>query len=349
MINNSSIRKILQSRSAFLLIILVALIIVIVFITNGSFLMPGNIRGIFLSLIVQAIMLTGLTCLLIGGEIDLSMAGQATVSAMLFAQINVSLPAIPWGINLVICLCFGAGIGLLHSFYVNVLKFPSFIATIGMASVYSGIAQIWTRGNCFPIARQGFDTIGNVAIFDRFPVLFVIAGIIVIAYGFVLSRTIFGRNAYMIGGNAAASRLSGINVNRVRMTLFINNSVLASLAGIFWAALMKMASPTAITTSLPDFTALSAVILGGVAFFGGHGFIAGAFCGLALINVFNNTLTLLGVPSYWNVTAQGALLVIALIIDDLNEKRVKNALLAAAAKAAEAGAKKHLEAAAKET
>jgi ribose/xylose/arabinose/galactoside ABC-type transport system permease subunit len=277
-------------------------------------------------------MLTGLTCLLIGGELDLSVAGQATICSMLFAHLCLNLPDLPWIIVLLICLGFGACLGLLNTFFVNVLRFPSFIATIGMASVYSGISNVWTHGNNIAIVRQDFLSLGNTAIANRIPVLFVVAVVILAIYGILLARTVFGRNAYLIGNNAAAARLSGVNLNRVRMSLFVNNSMLAALSGIFWTATMKFSSPTAIILALPDFTAITAAILGGIAFFGGHGFIGGAFCGLVLINVFSNTLTILQIPSYWNVFAQGALLVIALVIDNMNEKRAHRTLLADTAK-----------------
>jgi ribose transport system permease protein len=294
--------------------------------TTG-FMTEGNLRSIFLNLVVQGMMLTGLSCLIIGGEIDLSVSGQATISAMIFAQLCANYPGLPWPVALIVCIAFGVGIGIFYSFLVNKLKFMSFIATIGMASLLSGLASVWTDANVIPITRQSFNDMGVAAFLGRFPLLFVIMLAVLIVFGIVMSRTIYGRSIYMLGGNRTAARLSGLNPDRIRMKLFIQNSVLAAIAGVFWASQMKQANPTAIVTSLPDLTAITAAILGGVAFMGGKGNLAGAFAGMLLLGVFTNMLNVLRVPSYWNVFAQGALLVVALIMDHVSNTRAERSLL----------------------
>jgi ribose transport system permease protein len=296
------------------------------FFTTG-FMAEGNLRSIFTSVIVQGIMLAGLACLIIGGEIDLSVSAQATLSAMVFAQLCTSLPGLPWGVALIICMGLGVGFGLIITFLVNKLKFMSFIATIGLASVYSGVACVWTSGNVIPIARNGFNAMGKFSFFSRFPLLFLIMLVVFIIFALAMAKTVYGRSIYMLGGNRTAARLSGLNPDRIRMKLFIQNSVLACVAGVFWAAQMKLASPTAIVAALPDLSAITAAILGGVAFMGGKGNLAGAFAGMLLLNVFSNMLNVLRVPSYWNVFAQGALLIAALVFDHLSNEHHERALL----------------------
>jgi ribose/xylose/arabinose/galactoside ABC-type transport system permease subunit len=111
------------------------------------------------------------------------------------------------------------------------------------------------------------------------------------------------------------------------LKIFIQNSVLAAVAGVFWASQMKQASPTAIISSMPDLTAITAAILGGVAFMGGKGNLAGAFAGMLLLGVFSNMLNVLLVPTYWNVFAQGALLIAALVFDSVSNDQHERTLL----------------------
>jgi ribose/xylose/arabinose/galactoside ABC-type transport system permease subunit len=277
--------------------------------------------------VVQGMMLIGLSSLIIGGEIDLSVSAQATISAMLFAQLCASFPQIPWGVNVVICMLLGVGIGLIYTFLVNVLKFMSFIATIGTSAVLAGLASVWTNANVVPIRQESFNEMGKIAFFGRLPLLFIVMMIVLVIFGVVMAKTSYGRSIYMLGGNRTAARLSGLNPDRIRMKLFIQNSVLACVAGIFWASQMKLASPTAIVAALPDLSAITAAILGGVAFMGGKGNLAGAFAGMLLLNVFSNMLNVLRVPAYWNVFAQGALLIAALVFDHISNQQHERQLL----------------------
>jgi len=204
-----------------------------------------------------------------------------------------------------------------------------FISSIGMASVYTGLATVWTKGNTVPVNVQSFTNIGKYAI-GFVPILFLFVILLILVYNRILSSTCFGRNIYMVGGNQQAARLAGLNPARMKMLLFINNSILASLAGVLWEAQKKLASPTNITTSQPDFAAITASILGGVAFMGGSGTLGGAFIGMLLLNVFDNALTVMKVQSYWNIMLQGLILILALIIDTINTSKQRRALKAAA-------------------
>jgi ribose transport system permease protein len=332
--NQLFIKNIFKSRATLLWLILIILILFMCFYTSkdgsmftSGFMAAGNLNSIFLNLVVQGMMLIGLTCLIIGGEIDLSGSGQATISAMIFAQICAANPDLPWGVALLVCIAFGVGVGTFYAFLVNKLHFMSFIATIGMSSLLSGLASVWTDSNVVPITRESFNSMGIFSVGGRFPLLFIIMLAILIVFGVVMSRTVHGRSIYMLGGNRWAARLLGLKPDRIRWKLFVQNSILAAVSGVFWASQMKQASPTAIISSMPDLTAITAAILGGVAFMGGKGHLAGAFAGMLLLGVFENMLNVLRVPTYWNVFAQGALLIVALILDYMNTTRTEKTLL----------------------
>jgi ribose transport system permease protein len=333
-------RRLMRDKAAPLLIILIVLTVATMIISSGildgkafsalftdGFLASGNLLNIFYNLVMQCIMMCGIACILIGGNIDLSVAGQASLNAMIFAWLCQNT-AFPWPVVLLICLALAVCCGLANTLLVNLLKFPPFIATIGMASIYSGICNVITAGNNIQIARASFISMAKVTLWNRFPATFLFAIAIVIVYQFILSRTTFGRSIYMSGGNAGAARLSGLKPNKIRMILFINNSVLAAIGGLLWSANIKLASPTAIISAAPDMRVISASILGGVSFMGGAGHLGGALIALLLLNVFDNMLTVLGVQSYWNIFAQGFLLAVALIIDYISAERRRSALLA---------------------
>lgn len=335
-------KHLMRHKAAPLLLILIVLTIVTMIISSGvlegeefsamfrkGLLSRGNLLNIFYKMVVQLFMLGGIVLLLIGGNIDLSVAGQAGINAMVFAWLCQNT-ALPWGVVFLICIGLAVGLGLVNTFLVNILKFPSFIATIGMASVYAGLCNVITSGNNIQVSRQSFIALGKISFFNYVPLIFVIALAVMIIYQFILARTTFGRSVYMCGGNRNAARLSGLNPQRMTMLLFINNSVLAAIGGLLYTAQIKLASPTALINSGFDFLVISASILGGVAFFGGAGSIGGGFIGLLLLNVFDNMLTILKVPDYWIVFASGFVLVVALIIDYIGAERRRKALLIAA-------------------
>lgn len=336
---SSLLRHFLRDKSAVLLLILIVLTIITMVISSGvlkgeplsalfkkGFMATGNLINVFNNLVLQTVMLAGITLILIGGQIDLSVAAQATLGTMVFAWLLDKTP-ITWPIAFIICLVLGLVFGLVNTFLVNKLKFPSFIATIGMASVYTGLCNVMTKGYNIQLAASSFTRFGRTNLFGFLPVTFLIAIAILIIYQFILSKTTFGRSVYMLGGNPIAARLSGLNADRIRMVLFINNGILAVVSGLLWTAQVRLASPSAIISFNPNLTVIAAAILGGVSFMGGAGNLGGAFIALALLNVFENMLNVLEVQPYWNVFAQGLLLALALILDYINAERRKKALL----------------------
>ena len=331
------LQRFLRSKATLLLAVLIVLTLMTMIAGSGvldgaplsamfttGFMSRMNLINVFYNLVVQCVMLCGLACLLMSGNIDLSVGGQAQLASMLFA-IMLAKTSLPWGVTFVVTLLSGVVFGLVTTFLTNKLRFPAFIATIGMSSVYAGLANVWTSGNPVPVTRLDFLAVGE-ATYGIFPGIFLMSIIIMIAYQFMLIKTPFGRKIYMVGGNMHAAHLSGLNPMRMRMIMFINNGVLAALAGIAWLLRNRMAMPTAISTAGYDFRVISAAILGGVAFMGGSGDIIGGFVGVLLLNVLQNMLDIIGAPTYWNIFAQGAVLIVALILDYFSTERQRKLL-----------------------
>ena len=339
-----------KSKSFPLILILLVMAVITMVISSGvtsgapissmftdGFLSKGNMITIFNGMVIQVVMLCGLGCILISGNIDLSVGGQAALCSMVFGWIckNTQLP---WGVALCITLAVSLCLGLINTLLVNKLRFPAFIATIGMSSIYRGLCSVITKGNNLQIARQSFLAIGKTNLFGFLPVAFLFALILLLCCQFMLSYTRFGRSIFMVGGNQQAARLSGLNPDRTRLILFLLNSVMACIGGLLWSAQNKLASPSSIIDAAPDMKVISAAILGGIAFTGGAGNLVGGLIGVLLLNIFNNMLIVMGIQTYWTVFASGFVLAVALVIDYISNERRRKALLAAsaAAEAAEA-------------
>lgn len=334
-------KRLIEAKAFKLFLILIVLLIATMVLSSGvlegepisalftkGFMSTNNLRQIFFNLIIQCIMMCGISMILIGGNIDLSVAGQACLSTMFFGLL-CEKTTLPWFVIVLIVLVIAACFGLINSFLVLKLKFPAFIATIGMASVYRGLCSVITGGYNVQINRAGFTGLSSKALFGLFPYTFLFAIVLMIVFQFILSKTRFGRSVYMVGGNPNAARLAGISIGKTVLILFVINSIMAAIGGLLWTSQMRLASPTAIITKAPDMTVISAAILGGVAFTGGSGNLAGPFVALLLLNVLDNMLTVIGVQTYWNVVAQGLLLAVALIFDYVNNERTRKAMLAA--------------------
>lgn len=342
-----------RSKSMPLIIIIVVMLIVTMILSSGvtrgeplssmftkGFMARGNLVNLEYKLVLQIFFLCGLGCIIISGNFDLSASGQATLCSMVFAWVCQKFAAVPWGVALLVALVVAVILGLINTFLVNKLRLPSFVATIGMSSVYNGLCNVMTKGNNIQIARQSFLYLGNKKFFgDYLPLAFVIALVFLFVFQFMLSRTKFGRGIYMVGGNLQAARLSGLNPDRYRCILFIVNAIMACLGGLLYAAQSKMASPTGIISGGMDMAAISAAMLGGVAFSGGAGNLINGFVGMLLLSVFTNMLIVMNFPTYWTVFASGFVLIVALIIDFVSTERQRKALLmaSAAAEAAEFG------------
>lgn len=340
----STMKRLLRDKATPLLIILILLMLFTMVMSSGvldgaplkamfteGFMARVNILANFYNLVIQIFMLVGLSCILISGNIDLSIAGQAMLGSLIFAKICADT-SLPWGIALIITLLVAVGFGLINTVMVNYLRFPAFIATIGASSIYGGLCNVITGGNNIQIARESFLQLGKTVYFGVFPLTFIMAIVVLIVFQIILTKTTFGRSLFMAGGNPIAARLCGLNSNKMRMIMFIVNSVLSVLGGVLYAAQLCLASPTNLVSSAPNMTATSAAILGGVAFTGGAGNLIGPFIALVLINVFENMLGVLGVGSYWVVFAQGVLLILALVIDYVSDARRAKAMLKAAMK-----------------
>lgn len=307
----AKVREATRSKLFSLIILLVVMVIVFTVATDGYMLNLRNLRSILQSITVVSMLAIGCGMMLIGGNTDLSLGGVGTMGAMILAAMLRA--GAPWWLALITALvCCGAA-GAINCFMVSKLRFPAFIATMAMASVAQGIAYTISEGKQIDITDPVFTFIGTQRVFGFVPCSVFIAIIALVVYGVILKKTKFGRQMYLVGGNREASRLVGIKPMKIYYTLFINASCLACLGGILLASRLKVSTCDGIAAQ--QFTGITAAILGGISFGGGSGGMGGCLVGILILNVFDNGLAILGVPTYWQTVASGLLLLVALIYD----------------------------------
>lgn len=307
----------LKSNSAILLLILI--VVVIVFsVLNGNYFSTQNATNIFYSATTVGLLAIGETFLIIGGHIDLSNSALAAMSGVMVAMLIKS--GMPWPLAMLLVLLVGAVVGLINSTLANVFSIQPFIATLAVASICEGVGYIISDGRPIGVTNRSFINLGTYKLFGWIPVPVIILIVSFLVFGFILKKTTFGRKVYIIGGNAEAAHLAGINPKRISTVLYVLSSAIGALVGIILAARMHTGAPTA--ASGADFDAITAAVLGGVAFTGGKGTMVGCFIGLMIIQCFNTGLSVVGVSSFWQSVAKGLLLVFALVLDHFRMKTV---------------------------
>ena len=305
----------LKSNSAILLLILI--VVVIVFsVLNGNYFSTQNATNIFYSATTVGLLAIGETFLIIGGHIDLSNSALAAMSGVMVALLIKS--GMPWPLAMLLVLLVGAVVGLINSTLANVFSIQPFIATLAVASICEGVGYIISDGRPIGVTNRSFINLGTYKLFGWIPVPVIILIVSFLVFGFILKKTTFGRKVYIIGGNAEAAHLAGINPKRISTVLYVLSSAIGALVGIILAARMHTGAPTA--ASGADFDAITAAVLGGVAFTGGKGTMVGSSIGLMIIQCFNTGLSVVGVSSFWLSVAKGLLLVFALVLDHFRMK-----------------------------
>ena len=314
----AGLKRFFKSEKIGLIIALIIIIIVFSILTGNKFFTYSNIINILISSSIVGLVVIGECYLVITGHVDLSPGSVAAFSGVFVSLLLTK--GVPLPISILIVLAIGLVIGLGNALLVNKLKLEPFIATLASMSVFRGLSYIICGGKAIFVTNAAFLKLGGGR-FIGIPIPVIVCVIFFIAAIIILSRTRFGRSVYMVGGNANASRLAGINAQKVRTKLYMMASCLAALGGIMQAGRMSSGQPMA--SEGLEFDAVTAVVLGGVAMTGGVGSLGGALIGLLIMQSFNNGLMMLNVPSFWQTVSRGLLLIVALSFDYVRNRKRK--------------------------
>lgn len=309
-------KNIFRSNEIMMLAVLV-LVIAFFSIMNKHYLSYTNMTNILLAASTIGLLAIGETYLIIAGHIDLSSAHIAALFGV-WAALLINR-GVPWFLTILIVVLCSCVVGLFNSGLVNIFGLQPFIATLAMSSVCQGFAFLICEGKSVPVNDKVFVKMGSMKI-AGFPFPAILMVILFVIFGFILARTVFGRSVYMIGGNSTAAHLAGLNPKAISTVLYVISAMIAAFAGVLMTAKMHSGQPAG--GSGAEFDAITAAILGGVAFSGGKGNLAGCFIGLLIMECFNNGLTVMNVSSFWQIVAKGLLLIAALIFDFFRRKRL---------------------------
>jgi ribose transport system permease protein len=289
--------------------ILLAMIAALSFMNPRVF-SVSNFLTIMRQVAINGALAAGMTMVILTGGIDLSVGGNVALAGC-FAAGALQSTGNPW-IAIVVALGVGLMIGMVNGFFVSYAKLPPFIVTLATLALARGFTLVYTEGRPILVDSPIFEVIGG-GFLAGVPVPVLIVAVVYLIVGFVLNRTKFGRLVYAIGGNEQACRLSGVNVERTKMLVYVWCGLLAGLSSVILSARLLSAQPTAGTGYELD--AIAAVILGGTSLSGGEGGVGGTLVGAFIIGVLANGLNLLNVSPFYQDVAKGAVILAAVLMD----------------------------------
>nr|WP_187379348.1 ribose ABC transporter permease [Vibrio cholerae] len=304
----------IEQKSLFALLFLV----VVVSFLNPNFFTVDNLLNILRQTSVNAIIAVGMTLVILTAGIDLSV-GSVLALCGAFAATLVAME-VPVLVAVPTALLAGAALGAISGIIIAKGKVQAFIATLVTMTLLRGVTMVYTDGR--PISTGFTDTADTFAWFGTgyalgIPVPVWLMVVVFAGAWYLLNHTRFGRYVYAVGGNESATRLSGINVDRVKIGVYAICGLLAALAGIIVTSRLSSAQPTAGMGYELD--AIAAVVLGGTSLMGGKGRIMGTLIGALIIGFLNNALNLLDVSSYYQMIAKAVVILLAVLVDNKNK------------------------------
>ncbi|WP_031268856.1 MULTISPECIES: ABC transporter permease [unclassified Labrenzia] len=296
----------------------------VVIFSVSAVISPYFLSGYNMSVIARGLAFVGLvtiaqSSLMILGELDLSLGTIGglcgVVSGMLMVQAGL-----PWGAAVVLALLLGMTLGFLNGFLVTALGLHSLVLTIGTAGIYGGAILVLTKGVAITGIPQGIQFLGRGDVFGL-PVPFLIMLVMLAIALFLTMKTSMGRYMYAIGNNAAAARMLGIRVDRIRLLVFTFAGMLSALAGLLMVARLGTAQPSIGQSWV--LAPIAAAVIGGVATTGGVGSPIGAIFGAGIIAIIENIIVLFGVSPYWQGVVSGAIVVLAISFDAISRRYIR--------------------------
>lgn len=298
---------------------ILALIILMVFVSilNPTFLQANNLMNLMRQLIINGFIALGMTFVILTGGIDLSVGSTLAVTSAIFAGLLQN------GMNTILAILIALGLGLIlgliNGFLITKGKLAPFIVTLATMTIFRGLTLVYTDGR--PIAGPkdnfAFQFLGKGQFFGV-PFQVILFALAFLILWTILNKTALGRKIYAVGGNEKASFISGINIDKVKISVYVISSLMAVLSGLVLTSRLNSAQPTAGVAYEMD--AIAAVVLGGTSMAGGSGSLTGTLIGILILGVLNNGLNLLGVSSFYQQIVKGIVILIAVLIDRKRNK-----------------------------
>lgn len=305
--------------------IALSVLVIVTYLINPLFLSAQGVKDLLLNATIVMILAVGQTLLIITRNIDLSVGSILGLVAFGTGSIFAAMPDIPIIAVFVIGMAFGVVLGAVNGILVTVAKVPALVITLGTLYVFRGLNNAWAGGKQY-FAGDRPDAFGALSVdtFLGFPIITLVAVVVVIAVALYMSGTRPGRDLYAIGSDPDAATAFGIKVSKRVLLAFLANGALAGLAGVLYAS--RFNSVGATTGTGMELTVIAAAVVGGVAIFGGSGSVTGAALGALLLTTITSSLTAVRVDKFWQQAIVGILILAAIIIDRVASLRTAKKL-----------------------
>jgi simple sugar transport system permease protein len=321
-----------DSNEGVLALVLLGLIVVMT-LRNPDFLSFSTLFSVIRSSLVPTVLALGVLMVIISGGIDVSFTAIAIFAA--YTSVVLVGQSDPGAVTLLVITCaIGALLGLVNGVVIAKLRLPTLIVTLGTGGIFKGVLVAYVGAKYIADLPSQINTLGNANLLSipsggevaNLHVLVVPVVALCVLVWWLLSHTMWGRSLYAYGGDAEAARRAGFPVVRSLVLLYASVGVLAAIAGLMHITLSRNANPQDLVGSELDI--IAAVVLGGASIFGGRGSVLGTVLGVLLIQVIQNSLILVGIPSVWQRTAVGLLLVVGVSVQAISAKRASRKVFA---------------------
>lgn len=314
---NNTVMKYIKIFKIYL--VFLALFIIMTF-ASPAFFTKMNILNLLRQLSINGIIATGMTFVIITGGIDLSVGSILALSSIVACDF-IHPNTYPVIVPVLIALVIGAVCGGINGVIIAKGKVPAFIVTMGMMTICRGMTLMYNNGKAITNFDENFKVIGG-GTFLSIPIPIYILILTMIVGGVLLGKMRLGRYVYAVGGNESSAKISGINVDRIIICVYVIAGILSALAGIVLSS--RVITATATAGDGYELDAIAAVVIGGTSLSGGVGSVAGTLAGVLIIGVLNNGLDLLNVPSYYQQVIQGVIIIGSVFVDQYFKSKKQN-------------------------
>ena len=304
------------------LLVLILVVSAITAVLNPRFLSPVNLVNMANLIGLFGLFAIGQGLVIITGGIELSVGSMFALIGVLFTDLMVN-HGMPWQLVIPVAILLGAGLGAIHGFLITKLNMQPFVVTLCGLLIYRGLAR-WYMNDATIGFGYGdeFATLSWIASGRTFgiPHTFLTLLVVAAAMSVLLHRSVYGRYLFAVGKNEEAARFSGINAGLVTATAYIICGALAGLSAVFIAFYTNSISPSA-HGNFYELYAIAAAVLGGCSLRGGEGSILGIVLGAILLQVLQNLVNLLGIPSSLNFAVMGTVILVGVLADQQLQRR----------------------------
>lgn len=321
-------RSVLRRREAGIAIALLVVIGVTTAVQPGFLLSVGGWRDLLLTPAILVVLAVGQAVVVITRNVDLSVGSVLGLTAYLTGRLFIAAPDLPVAVVALVAVATGAVLGLVNGAIVAFARVPALVITLGTLYVYRGVTLTWAGSDRIDAGDmpRAFLDLGTRQVLGV-PVLTIVSAVVLAAVGYYLYSSRGGRQLYAIGSDPEAAALQGLPVRRRLLGAFALGGALAGLAGVMFAARYGTVSSGAGTGM--ELQVVGAVVVGGVAIFGGSGTAAGAALGAVLLLTINRALPVVGIPDFWQRAVVGVLIIGAIALDRVLANRRSRRLAAA--------------------